>query len=389
MGSLWICYYGLRSVSHLWPIKVTQEVRPTYSHGEASRGVSHQTPSWGVDDFLENNLESHFSMTYPKFELLICVQDDQDPVITLVNKLKERYPTVECRIFMGGKNGILNPMVNNMAPAYEAARYDVIWVSTSRIKVNTDILLDMVGKLENPKVALVHQMPFCTDQQGLAASIEKVYFGATVARYYMALSVLGVSCFTGMSYLLKKVELDELHGLTWFGRFLAEDFFIAKYLHQKGFRHKVAAVPAQQNYTATSVAVYKDRMVRWMRLRLNMMPITTGFFEPLCESIPLGVYMSWSMYHFFGFNPYIWFACHWSVWCMLDYMQLSGVQNGPMPFNKYMFLVSWMIREMLFILVYFEAIFNVRHIKWGRRTYRLSNFGESIEIANDKSILPI
>jgi len=36
--------------------------------------------------------------------------------------------------------------------------------------------------------------------------------------------------------------------------------------------------------------------------------------------------MSWSMYHFFGFNPYIWFACHWSVWCLLDYIQLTGVQ---------------------------------------------------------------
>ena len=36
-----------------------------------------------------------------QFELLICVQDDQDPVITLVNKLKERYPKVECRMFMG------------------------------------------------------------------------------------------------------------------------------------------------------------------------------------------------------------------------------------------------------------------------------------------------
>ena len=78
-------------------------------------------------------------------------------------------------------------------------------------------------------------MRICTDVSKalMPGSMLQVYFGATVARYYMALSVLGVSCFTGMSYLLKKVELDELHGLTWFGRFLAEDFFIAKYLHQK------------------------------------------------------------------------------------------------------------------------------------------------------------
>ncbi len=34
----------------------------------------------------------------------------------------------------GGKDGILNPMVHNMAPAYEAASYNIVWISTSRIK---------------------------------------------------------------------------------------------------------------------------------------------------------------------------------------------------------------------------------------------------------------
>ena len=36
-------------------------------------------------------------------------------------------------IYPGGKDGILNPMVHNMTPAYEAAKYDLVWVSTSRI----------------------------------------------------------------------------------------------------------------------------------------------------------------------------------------------------------------------------------------------------------------
>ena len=61
----------------------------------------------------------------------------------------------------------------------------------------------------------------------------QVYFGASVARYYLAFNMMGISCITGMSYLLKKQELDELNGLSWFGKFLAEDFFIAKYLHDK------------------------------------------------------------------------------------------------------------------------------------------------------------
>lgn len=33
----------------------------------------------------------------------------------------------------GGTPGIVNPMVHNMAPAYAVAKYEIVWISTSRI----------------------------------------------------------------------------------------------------------------------------------------------------------------------------------------------------------------------------------------------------------------
>ena len=36
-----------------------------------------------------------------QYELLCCVQDDQDPAIILVEKLKDRYPKVDCKLFIG------------------------------------------------------------------------------------------------------------------------------------------------------------------------------------------------------------------------------------------------------------------------------------------------
>jgi hypothetical protein len=69
-----------------------------------------------------------------QYELLLCVEDESDPAVEVVRRLQDRHPTVSCRLFSGGKAGVLNPMVFNMAPAYENAAYDVVWVSTSRIK---------------------------------------------------------------------------------------------------------------------------------------------------------------------------------------------------------------------------------------------------------------
>lgn len=41
------------------------------------------------------------SLIHFQYELLLCVEDDQDPAINLVNQLRERYPKVDCRLFLG------------------------------------------------------------------------------------------------------------------------------------------------------------------------------------------------------------------------------------------------------------------------------------------------
>ncbi|KAH3857976.1 ceramide glucosyltransferase-like [Dreissena polymorpha] len=346
-------------------------------------GVSIIKPLMGIDPLLEINLESHFTINYPKYELLCCVQDDQDAAINLVNKMMERYPKVDCKLFIGGKDGIINPMVHNMAPAYDKAQYEYVWISTSRIKGSTDIIVDMVCKLQKPNVALCHQMPFTTDQKGFAQSLEKTYFGGAFARYYLAFNILGLCCCTGMSYMFKKSLLDDLNGLNWYGKYLAEDFYLTHALHEKGHRLVLSAYPAQQNLASTAVSGYKDRMVRWLRLRLNMMPLVSGFLEPMTECIPLGLFAAWSLHHFLGINPYIFFGGHVVSWLLSDYILLRLCQNGELQFSKLQYSVAWILREILAVVVFFEALLSPRTIKWGKRTYKLS-LGGHTEILTDK-----
>ena len=64
-------------------------------------------------------------------------------------------------------------------------------------------------------------------------------------------------------------------------------------------------------------------------------------------------------------------------------------QKSNLPSSWCSYVVAWVIRELLYVLIYFEAIINVRHVSWGKRSYRLSNFGESVQIVSDKGVLPI
>lgn len=341
------------------------------SYDESLSGVSVIKPLMGVDPLLEENLESHFTMKYPNFELLFCVPDDQDPAITLVQRLQEKYPNVDTQLFIGGKEGIINPMVFNMAPAYENAKYPNIWISTSRIKASSDIILDLACKLKKPNVGLVHQMPFVTDQKGFAATLEKVYFGCALPRYYIALNQLNQACCTGMSYMFKKSVVDEVKGLVYYGKYLAEDFFLTHAIHDKGYKLVISAFPAQQNVAGPTVKAFKNRMVRWIRLRINMMPIVSGLAEPLCDVIILSLHSSWAFYHFLGFNPYYFFIGHVILNCVLDYINLRNIQCGPLLFSKFQFIYVWFFREILSTWTFIEAFIQPRTITWGARTYQV------------------
>lgn len=64
-------------------------------------GVSIIKPLMGIDDNLRGNLETFFTLEYPLYELLFCVQDNVDPVISLVQSLIEKYPLVDAKLFCG------------------------------------------------------------------------------------------------------------------------------------------------------------------------------------------------------------------------------------------------------------------------------------------------
>ena len=71
---------------------------------------------------------------------------------------------------------------------------------------------------------------------------------------------------------------------------------------------------------------------RWLRLRLNMMPLVSGFLEPLTECIPLGLYGAWCLHRFLGINPFIFFPVHVGLWLVSDYIQLRMVQVRSIAF---------------------------------------------------------
>lgn len=100
---------------------------------------------------------------------------------------------------------------------------------------------------------------------------------------YDASDVLNIPCLTGMSVLVKRELIDEFGGLDSLEDYLAEDFYMCKFLTENGWKLKLSRKFALQNAgNDGGTSVYAERMLRWYKLRKSMVPFL-AFIEPLFE----------------------------------------------------------------------------------------------------------
>ncbi|EDO33721.1 predicted protein, partial [Nematostella vectensis] len=333
-------------------------------------GVSILKPLAGDELNLAKNLQTFFELSYPKFEILFCVEDELDSAAGVVRQLIRNYPLVNAKLFTGKTVGV-NPKINNMNQGYKAARYDYLWICDSGIMVHPNTLREMVSHMSSG-VGMVHQIPFivCASSASFAACVDKVYFGTQHAFLYLFANTMGLLCANGMSTIYNKKVLDELGGLEAFSCYIAEDYFISKAIYNKGHRIAFSSEPAMQNPSKQSLAQFQGRMLRWTRLRLTMEPLLAAF-EPFTECLMIGVLASWAVWQLWAFSIVLFFIKHLLLWFLLDFILLRIVQgsNGSLPPLWKLFL-AWLFRELFSIVFFLQAACG-RHIEWRTTHFKL------------------
>uniref|UniRef100_H2YPF1 ceramide glucosyltransferase n=1 Tax=Ciona savignyi TaxID=51511 RepID=H2YPF1_CIOSA len=321
------------------------------------RGVSILKPLKGVDTNLEDNLETFFEIDYPQFEILFCIQDANDPAIDVVQRLISKYPGVDAKIVSGGKRIGVNPKINNLMPGYNIMKYNLFWICDSGIRVLPLTLRDLVSKMKD-KVALVHAVPYTSNRKGFASSIEKVNLSSTQGNLHPVPHVIGhPQCMTGHA------------------QYIAEDYFMAKLLTESGYKLTLSSHPALQNSGNYGVGKFIERMTRWTKLRVAMVPFAV-ILEPFSECFLSGLLFSWSCLHFFKWNMLVVFLYHVLAWFILDYILFRQLENGHLLMTKCDFLVAWFVRETLTPYIIFSALWDPT-INWRTGKYRLRCGGKA------------
>jgi ceramide glucosyltransferase len=108
-------------------------------------GVSILRPVCGIENFIEETLQTTFWLDYPRYEVLFCAANANDPVIPIVRSLIAKYPHIEARLLIGNTEISPNPKLNNLVKGWHAARHDWILMVDSNVLMPKDHIERMLS----------------------------------------------------------------------------------------------------------------------------------------------------------------------------------------------------------------------------------------------------
>ena len=223
-------------------------------------------PVCGLENFLEETLDTTFAADYPTFELIFCAADPADPAVALVQKLMARHPAVAARVLTGDDKVSGNPKLNNLVKGWNAAKYDYILMSDSNVLLPPDYLRRCMAEF-TPQTGLVSSPPIGIRPDGFWGRVECAFLNTFQARWQMASSALGNGYAQGKMLFWDRRVLQAAGGIATLGKEMAEDVASTKTVRAQG---KIVRLPGrffQQPIGARERASVWSRQVRWAKVR--------------------------------------------------------------------------------------------------------------------------
>jgi ceramide glucosyltransferase len=229
--------------------------------------VSILKPVKGVDGDSFENFASFCRQDYPQYQIVFAAASAADPVIPIIERLMAAFPRVDISLVVDGAVHGANYKVCNLMHAYAKAKYPLLIVCDSDIRVESQYLRRVMGPFTDPKVGLVTSLYRSSSVKGAGCAIEALGFCSEMVPNVMAAVKLeGLSFALGASMALRREALERIGGFEALVDYLADDYQLGNMIHKKGFRlelspHFVESVMRGDEKVSEVMA----RQLRWGR----------------------------------------------------------------------------------------------------------------------------
>jgi ceramide glucosyltransferase len=231
-------------------------------------------PLCGDEPLLEQALASCCRQDYPRFQVVFGVQDQADPALAVVERLRARFPECDIAVVADPTPHGPNRKIGNLINMLPAARHDVLVFSDSDVHAGPGYLDRLVAALHRPRTGLVSTL-----YVGLpggsgwlkrlgATQISHVFLpGALLARAF------GRQDCLGNTMILRRETLDRVGGLPSLAYELADDNVLGQRVRALGLGVGLADIITAVTVPEASPAAIWQHEIRWARTIRALAPL--------------------------------------------------------------------------------------------------------------------
>ena len=228
--------------------------------------VSLLRPVRGLENHIEATLRSSLTLDYPRYEVLFCVEDADDPVVPLLHRVMAEHPGTDARLLIGRDAISGNPKLNNLVKGWQAARAEWIVMADSNLLLPPDYIQQLQARWL-PGSGLVSSPAIGQQGDGFAAALECAFLNTFQARWQLAADQVGLGFAQGKTLFWRRAVLEAGGGMTALGSEMAEDVASTKLVRRQGLRVRVAQRTFVQPVGRRTFGWVWARQLRWARIR--------------------------------------------------------------------------------------------------------------------------
>jgi ceramide glucosyltransferase len=349
--------------------------------------VSILKPVRGVDPGAYENFASYCRLDYPQYELVFAMADSQDAVIPVIERLQRDFPGRAIRYVTDVPHVGENNKVNSLCRLAKEARYDLLVMTDSDVRVEREYLREVVAPFADRRVGAVTSFYRCAGGGTLAADLDMLGMCMdSVPSALVARRLEGKVQFAfGWTMATTKERLAEIGGWEAMANHHSDDFELGNRIAGKGHRVELMREPVSMNFPKERFNEFLQHELRWAIGLRNVRPagyagmiFTHGLPWAILAAIVAVVsgWTAWAAFYLMGYLVLrIGLAYAAGVWGLRDHNVASKLWLAP-------------ARDAVSAAVWFAGFFTDK-IRWRGLEYRVRNrLLEPVEARTERAAEP-
>ena len=280
-----LVYYGLSICSvfdYFWKLRKSPPGKSRFAPP-----VSILKPVRGVDCGAYENFASFCRLDYPEYEVIFAVAESDDPVVPVIEKLQADFPQCSVKLVKGVARIGANRKVNSLCRLVHEAKYDLLVMSDSDVRVTADYLEGVVPPFADPLVGAVTGFCRCVTGSSVAADLYALgmYMDSTPGAL-LARRLEGKMRFAfGWTMATTKKHLAEIGGWEAMANHHSDDFELGNRIARRGYRVELMRDPVWMVFPQETIGQYFRHELRWSVGLKNVRP-TAYWWLILTHGLP-------------------------------------------------------------------------------------------------------